>query len=51
MTPCAKCKAKRAREPQGYIAWHNWAERKAKTHRQIKCPDCGRLTWVKKEMK
>lgn len=29
-------------EPQGYVAWHEWAERKCKTHVQEKCADCGR---------
>lgn len=28
-------------EPTGYIAWFEWAERKAKTHKQTRCPDCG----------
>ncbi len=28
-------------EPTGYLAWHEWAEQKAKTHRQSKCPTCG----------
>lgn len=27
--------------PQGYIAWHEWAEKKAKTHKQERCPTCG----------
>jgi hypothetical protein len=26
--------------PQGYLAWHEWAERMNKTHRQIRCPSC-----------
>lgn len=35
--------------PQGYLAWHTWAERKAKTHRQKRCPDCGLWAiWVPK---
>lgn len=28
--------------PEGYIAWHDWAQRMAQTHRQRKCPGCGR---------
>jgi hypothetical protein len=31
-------------EPAGYIAWHEWAEEKAKTHTQRQCQKC-RL-WV-----
>jgi hypothetical protein len=28
-------------EPKGYLQWHGWAERKAKTHRQMVCAQCG----------
>lgn len=35
--------------PGGYIAWHEWAETKSKTHKQVRCKGCNRLTiWVKK---
>ena len=27
--------------PDGYFAWHEWAEEMQKTHRQRKCPGCG----------
>jgi len=27
--------------PSGYLAWHAWAEKMSKTHRQAKCPSCG----------
>ncbi len=27
--------------PDGYIAWHSWAEEMGKTHKQRKCPGCG----------
>lgn len=27
--------------PEGYLAWHEWAEKKSKTHRQERCPGCG----------
>ena len=29
--------------PSDYVAWHDWAERKAKTHTQHRCPTCGRF--------
>lgn len=28
-------------EPTGYLQWHAWAEEKAKTHIQERCPVCG----------
>jgi hypothetical protein len=27
--------------PEGYVEWHNWVEKKAMTHEQIRCPGCG----------
>lgn len=27
--------------PTGYVDWTNWAEKKSRTHYQIKCPNCG----------
>lgn len=36
--------------PTGYVHWHTWAEKKAKTHEQRRCPDCGLWAiWVRKE--
>lgn len=29
--------------PRGYVDRAEWAARMAKTHRQKRCPDCGRL--------
>jgi hypothetical protein len=26
--------------PQGYAAWHTWADQMRKSHRQVKCPEC-----------
>lgn len=34
-----------ADEPSGYLAWGEWAERKAKTHVQRRCERCG--LWVR----
>jgi hypothetical protein len=38
--------------PEGYIAWHAWAARMGKTHRQLKCDQCGLWTfWIPKGTK
>lgn len=37
--------------PSGYLEWHNWAEKKAKHHHQIKCPGCGRYCIWKRDKK
>lgn len=35
--------------PPAYLAWHEWAEHKAKTHQQIRCGGCNLLViWVPK---
>ncbi len=35
--------------PNEYLAWHDWAEKKMKTHKQVKCPKCGLYAiWVPK---
>ena len=40
-------KAQHTPAPDGYIDWHHWAEEKAQTHVQVKCPGCGIWTiWV-----
>lgn len=33
-----------AGEPVGYVAWHEWVERKARTHECQQCPKC--QLWV-----
>ncbi len=37
------CPNAAAHEPQptGYVAWHQWAGRMARTHTQRKCDGCG----------
>ena len=37
---CPNVKA-HTKSPDGYLAWHEWAEKKAKTHEQTQCPTCG----------
>ncbi len=37
--------------PIGYLQWHEWAERKSKTHRQERCPECGFLSIWKPKAK
>jgi hypothetical protein len=27
--------------PIGYLAWHEWAEERSRTHDQEECPGCG----------
>lgn len=35
--------------PRGYLAWHEWAEKKQRTHVQVRCQTCGKWAiWVKK---
>jgi len=41
---------KRTPSPDGYVAFHEWAEEMMRTHRSTKCKDCGRYAvWVKKK--
>lgn len=36
--------------PRGYLAWHEWAEKKAKTHVQRRCPGCTLFSiWIPKD--
>ena len=30
--------------PEGYLHWHEWAEKKSQEHYQVECPGCG--FWV-----
>lgn len=33
--------------PTGYLAWHEWAEKMSKTHRQLRCSGCGLwMIWI-----
>jgi len=42
-------KAKHTPCPEGYIEWHEWAEKKSKTHEQKLCAGCGTYSiWVRK---
>jgi len=34
-------RATHTESPDGYLAWHVWAEEKARTHVQHQCPTCG----------
>ena len=35
--------------PSGYVAWHEWAEKKSRTHEQHRCPVCdGWAIWKKR---
>lgn len=47
LCPAAK---RHTKHPEGYLAHAEWAERKARTHRQTKCPTCGLWAiWVPKK--
>lgn len=38
------------KSPSGYLAWHEWAEKKSKTHKQKRCPTCKLFAiWVPRE--
>lgn len=38
--------------PKGYLPWHEWAEKKNKTHRQVRCPGCDLFViWVPRKRK
>lgn len=38
---CLQIKKHVTGEPTSYSEWFDWAEKKAKTHRQERCPTCG----------
>jgi hypothetical protein len=42
---------KHTKAPSGYVAWHEWAEKKAETHTQQECPTCGRLVIWKPKLR
>ena len=45
---CPKIKS-HTKCPEGYVAWHEWAQKKSKKHYQVECEGCGRLTiWKRK---
>lgn len=36
--------------PMGYLPWHEWAERKSKTHQAVRCSGCDLYAiWIPKE--
>jgi hypothetical protein len=38
--------------PSGYIHWHEWAEKKIRTHKSTRCPICGLYAiWVPRTKK
>jgi NAD-dependent dihydropyrimidine dehydrogenase PreA subunit len=47
---CPNHRAHARDEPRSYLAWHEWAEKKAKTHDQSECSGCGLFViWKRKE--
>jgi hypothetical protein len=42
-------RAKHTKKPEGFAEFMAWAEKKAKTHTQVRCPGCHRwLIWKPK---
>lgn len=42
-------RAKHTPAPRSYLAWHEWAEEKSKTHTSTRCPTCDLYAiWKKK---
>ncbi len=40
------------KDPEGYVQWHEWAEKKSARHYQVQCPGCGRYAiWKRKALK
>lgn len=40
------------KDPEGYLQWHEWAEKKSARHYQVQCPGCGRYAiWKRKVLK
>ncbi len=45
-----ECTSEHTPCPVGYYAWHEWAGKKGRTHRQVKCKACGLyVIWVKRK--
>lgn len=46
--PCPQA-AKHTPCPTSYSGWHDWADRMARTHDQVRCDGCGKFAiWVPK---
>lgn len=44
---CPNREAHTPNQPKGYLAWHEWAARMARTQHQVVCSGCGRYEiWV-----
>lgn len=44
-----RCAASHTPCPEGYLQWHQWAERQRKTHKQVRCAGCNLWAiWVQK---
>ena len=42
-------KCRHTKCPSDYVSWHLWADKKAKTHKQLRCPGCGLWKlWVRR---
>jgi len=46
------CKDHNDNTTTSYTGWHLWAAKKGKTHRQVKCDECGLFKiWILKGQK
>ncbi len=44
-----KCNKHTKKQPEGYIAWHEWASKMSITMKQVICAECGLYAiWIKK---
>lgn len=46
------CKKSPIDEPLTYVEWFKWAAEMNKTHKQVRCKECGKFTeWIKRDNK
>lgn len=44
---CPDAATRHTKAPHSYLAWHEWATKMGRTHRQERCPTCGFFSvWI-----